>query len=201
MAEERSALRRRRGKRRPGLAGRKDESDNQLRFGFGTEASARDRAEFSRRYACPLLESYGSSEGTCYIIHTPDTPDGALGVPQQGFVVEIVSASGEACPPARFDASGMMLNRDKAIGEIVSRGAGARFEGYYNNPGASQDRLRDGRPRLPRRVWLLLVRRAYGRLAPRGLREFRGRRCRATPQPLPRRDRRGCLSPTRPGHW
>jgi fatty-acyl-CoA synthase len=123
---------------------RPEESDNQLRFGFGTEASARDRAEFSRRYACPLLESYGSSEGTCYIIHTPDTPDGALGVPQQGFVVEIVNASGEACPPARFDASGMMLNRDQAIGEIVSRGAGARFEGYYNNPGASQDRLRDG---------------------------------------------------------
>jgi fatty-acyl-CoA synthase len=110
---------------------RPDESDNRLRFGFGTEASARDRAEFSRRYGCPLLESYGSSEGTCYIIHAPGTPDGALGVPQQGFVVEIVSASGKVCPPARFDASGVMLNREEAIGEIVSRGA-------------SQERLRDG---------------------------------------------------------
>jgi len=38
----------------------------------------------------------------------------------------------------------MMLNREEAIGEIVSRGAAARFEGYYNNPRASQDRLRDG---------------------------------------------------------
>jgi fatty-acyl-CoA synthase len=123
---------------------RPEESDNQLRFGFGTEASAQDRAEFSRRYGCPLLESYGSSEGTCYIIHTPDTPDGALGVPQRGFVVEIVNAAGEVCPPARFDASGVILNREKAIGEIVSRGAAARFEGYYNNPGASQDRLRGG---------------------------------------------------------
>jgi fatty-acyl-CoA synthase len=123
---------------------RSEESDNQLRFGFGTEASPQDREEFSRRYGCPLLESYGSSEGTCYIIHTPGTPDGALGVPQQGFAVEIVNAAGEACPPARFDASGMILNRDTAIGEIVSRGAAARFEGYYNNPGASQDRLRDG---------------------------------------------------------
>ena len=36
------------------------ESDNRLRFGFGTEASPRDRAEFARRYGCPLLESYGS---------------------------------------------------------------------------------------------------------------------------------------------
>jgi fatty-acyl-CoA synthase len=123
---------------------RPEESDNQLRFGFGTEASAQDRAEFSRRYGCPLLESYGSSEGTCYIIHTPDTPDGALGVPQQGFVAEIVNAAGGACPPARFDASGVMVNREEAIGEIVSRGAAARFEGYYNNPEASQDRLRDG---------------------------------------------------------
>jgi fatty-acyl-CoA synthase len=123
---------------------RAEESDNRLRFGFGTEASARDRAEFSRRFGCPLLESYGSSEGTCYIIHTPDTPDGALGVPQQGFVVDVVNASGEACPPARFDASGVMVNREAAVGEIVSRGAAARFEGYYNNPQASRDRLRDG---------------------------------------------------------
>src|SRR5882757_5563198 len=73
---------------------RPEESDNRLRFGFGTEASPRDRAEFSRRYGCPLLESYGSSEGTCYIICAPGTPEGALGVPQQGFAVEIVSTLG-----------------------------------------------------------------------------------------------------------
>ena len=53
---------------------RPEEADNQLRFGFGTEASPQDRAEFSRRYGCPLLESYGSSEGTCYINCPPDTP-------------------------------------------------------------------------------------------------------------------------------
>lgn len=123
---------------------RPEESDNRLRFGFGTEASTRDRAEFSRRYGCPLLESYGSSEGTCYIIHTPGTPEGALGVPQQGFVVDIVNAHGEVCPPARFDAAGALLNREEATGEIVSRGAAARFEGYYKNAEASQDRLRGG---------------------------------------------------------
>ena len=123
---------------------RPEESDNQLRFGFGTEASAQDRAEFSRRYGCPLLESYGSSEGACYIICTPGTPAGALGVPQQGFAVEIVNALGQVCPPARLDAAGVLLNPEEAVGEIVSRGAAARFEGYYNNPGASQDRLRDG---------------------------------------------------------
>jgi fatty-acyl-CoA synthase len=123
---------------------RPEEADNKLRFGFGTEASARDRAEFSRRYGCPLLESYGSSEGTCYIIRTTQTPDGALGLPQQGFVVDVVNADGEVCPPARFDADGVLLNPDEAIGEIVSRGAAARFEGYYNNPAASEERLRNG---------------------------------------------------------
>jgi fatty-acyl-CoA synthase len=123
---------------------RPQDCDNRLRFGFGTEASSRDRAEFSRRFGCPLLESYGSSEGTCYIIHAPGTPDGALGLPQQGFEVEIVDALGGVCPPARFDADGVMVNRDEAIGEIVSRGAADRFEGYYKNPRASSDRLRDG---------------------------------------------------------
>ncbi|HET9966845.1 MAG TPA: AMP-binding protein [Streptosporangiaceae bacterium] len=123
---------------------RPEEPDNRLRFGFGTEASARDRAEFSRRYGCPLLESYGSSEGTVYLICTPGTPDGALGVPQQGFSVEIVNADGSVCPPARFGTGGALVNAEEAIGEIVSRGAAARFEGYYNNPQASRDRLRDG---------------------------------------------------------
>ncbi|HEX9034409.1 MAG TPA: AMP-binding protein [Streptosporangiaceae bacterium] len=123
---------------------RPEESDNRLRFGFGTEASVADREEFSRRYGCPLFESYGSSEGTCYIIRTPETPDGALGLPQQGHVVEIVDTLGGVCPAARLDENGMLLNPGEAIGEIVSRGAAARFEGYYKNPRASQEKLRNG---------------------------------------------------------
>ena len=46
--------------------------------------------------------------------------------------------------PRILDAGGVMLNPQEAVGEIVSRGAAARFEGYYNNPEASRDRLRDG---------------------------------------------------------
>lgn len=123
---------------------RPEEADNRLRFGFGTEASTKDRREFLRRYGCPLFESYGSSEGTCYIIHTPDTPDGALGLPQQGHVVDIVNTDGRVCPPAEFGENGELLNAEEAIGEIVSRGAAARFEGYYNNPTAGAEKLRDG---------------------------------------------------------
>ncbi|WP_207619874.1 AMP-binding protein [Nocardioides sp. IC4_145] len=121
-----------------------DEGRTKLRFGFGTEASARDRSEFLRRYGVAVSESYGSSEGTCYIIRTPETPDGALGVPQVGFTIDVVGEDGQVCPPARFSPDGELLNAAEATGEIVSRGAAARFEGYYNNPEASAEKLRDG---------------------------------------------------------
>lgn len=118
------------------------EAENQLRFGFGTEASTHDRREFRRRFDCEVFESYGSSEGTCYIVRTPETPDGALGLPQVGHFPEIVSEGGEICPPARFDVNGLLVNPAEAIGEIVSRGAAVRFEGYYNNPTASAEKVR-----------------------------------------------------------
>ena len=121
-----------------------EEADNRLRFGFGTEASLADRREFQRRFGARLFESYGSSEGTAYISVTEDTPEGALGKPQVGFTIEVVNAEGQVCPRAVFDEQGRLLNPEEAIGEIVSRGAVARFEGYYRNPQAEQEKLRDG---------------------------------------------------------
>lgn len=121
---------------------RPEERDNRLRTGFGTEASARDREEFERRFGCPLVESYGSSEGTCSIRRTPDTPEGALGVAAEATPVEIMAPDGTPCPPARFSEDGRMLNPEEAIGEIVALGAAARFEGYYANPEATAEKLR-----------------------------------------------------------
>ncbi|CAM3210498.1 AMP-binding protein [Nocardioides dubius] len=120
------------------------EADNKLRFGFGTEASTKDRAEFLRRFNTPVYESYGSSEGACYIINTAETPEGALGVPQVGHFPEVVNEDGELCPPAEFDENGVLLNMEAAIGELVSRNAASMFEGYYKNPEAAADKLRDG---------------------------------------------------------
>lgn len=121
---------------------REDESDNSLRFGFGTEASARDREEFLRRFGCPLFESYGSSEGTIHIVPVEGTPPTALGKPQVGYAADIVAADGTVCPPARFDERGRLVNPEEAIGEIVARQGALRFEGYYNNPEASADKIR-----------------------------------------------------------
>ncbi|CAN5313054.1 AMP-binding protein [soil metagenome] len=123
---------------------RPEEHDNRLKFGFGTEASARDREEFERRFGCPVVESYGSSEGMCVIRRLPETPPGALGLPPDGFVVDLVDADGRPCPRARIGAAFRLLNAEEAIGEIVSRGAAARFEGYYGNPEAGEAKLRDG---------------------------------------------------------
>ncbi|MFD0537208.1 hypothetical protein ACFQY7_29170 [Actinomadura luteofluorescens] len=48
------------------------------------------------------------------------------------------------CPRAEFDANGLLLNADEAIGEIVDTMGAAKFEGYYNNPEATARRVRNG---------------------------------------------------------
>ena len=40
-----------------------EDGRNDLRFGYGTEASWKDIATFERRFGCRLIESYGMSEG------------------------------------------------------------------------------------------------------------------------------------------
>jgi fatty-acyl-CoA synthase len=118
-----------------------EDRDNQLRLGFGTEASARDMDAFEARFGCPLMENYGSSEGAISIRKLPDTPRGALGRPPEGMPVAIWDAEGRECPRARFDAHGALLNADEAIGEIVGLQAAAAFEGYYKNLSAEAERV------------------------------------------------------------
>jgi fatty-acyl-CoA synthase len=120
-----------------------DDADNALRLAFGTEATDRDMAEFSRRFACPFAESYGSSEGQISIIKTPDAPALSLGLPREGAEVMVVDPeTGVECPRARLGEHGELLNGE-AIGELV-RTDPAGFEGYYGNAEATAERLRDG---------------------------------------------------------
>jgi fatty-acyl-CoA synthase len=121
-----------------------DDADNPLRLCFGTEATDRDMAEFSRRFGCTFAESYGSSEGPISIAKTPDSPPTALGRSREGDDVVVMNpVTLEECPPARFGEHGELLNSE-AIGELVRRNAEGRFEGYYNNPDATAERLRNG---------------------------------------------------------
>ncbi|MFF5213323.1 AMP-binding protein [Streptosporangium sp. NPDC000396] len=122
---------------------RDDDADNPLRAAFGTEASARDLAEFARRFDAVPIEGYGSSEGAIVISKVPGTPADALGVAPEGTDVAVHDPlTGHECLRARFDGSGRLVNGHEAIGEIVRRDAS--FEGYYNNPEADAQRLRDG---------------------------------------------------------
>jgi fatty-acyl-CoA synthase len=116
---------------------------NNLRLGFGTEATPLDRERFAKRFGCPLIESYGSSESAVIIARTPDTPDGALGQSRDGDIAVVDPETGVECPAAIVEGSGALKNPE-AIGEIVNRSGGGAFEGYYNNSDATADRLRGG---------------------------------------------------------
>jgi len=122
---------------------RPDDAVTPLRIGFGTEASARDRLEFERRFGCRLVEGYGSSEGGISITRTPDTPPDALGLPAEGVAV-LDRESHREKDRARMDTTGLILNPDEAIGELACRSEATLFEGYFNNDEADSARLRDG---------------------------------------------------------
>ena len=121
------------------------DTDNRLRFALGTDASPHDISAFKRRFGCPVVEGYGSSEGAISLSRVPGTPRNSLGKPPPGMDVAVVNrATGEECPPARFDEGGKILNSSEAIGEIVSRDGATRFEGYYANAEADAERTKQG---------------------------------------------------------
>ncbi|HEX6313085.1 MAG TPA: AMP-binding protein [Acidimicrobiia bacterium] len=125
-----------------------DDRDNRLRLGFGTEATALDRERFEARFGCTLVENYGSSEGAISLTRQPGCPEHALGKPrpeEHADVAVMDPDSGRECPRARFDPeTGRLVNGHEAIGEFVRRDAGTNFEGYYNNPEATAERMRGG---------------------------------------------------------
>ncbi len=120
-----------------------DDADNPLRLVFGNEAAPGDVERFSQRFGCPVIDAYGSTEGGATVSRTADTPPGALGRAPEGTVV-LDPETGEECPPARFDERGRLLNAEEAIGELVNRGGGAAFEGYWRNDEAEAARSRHG---------------------------------------------------------
>lgn len=121
-----------------------DDADNQLRRGFGTEASPEDQAYFKRRFGAELFEGYGSSEGGSVVVLDPDQPAGALGRPAHPGVAIVTPDTMIECVPAVLDRHGRILNPDDAVGEIVDKLGTKKFEGYYKNDAADADRIRNG---------------------------------------------------------
>lgn len=123
---------------------RPDDADNPLEFVLGNEAAVHDVKRFAERFGCYVIDNYGSTEGGIHIIRSPETPDGALGVPLAEGVAIIDPATGEECPRAELDERGRLLNPEESIGQIASVAAASNFEGYWNNPEANRERVHDG---------------------------------------------------------
>jgi fatty-acyl-CoA synthase len=122
-----------------------DDADNPLRVAFGNEAGPVDVERFAQRFGCIVADGYGSTEGGLNMGRTPDAPKGALGLPVADARAAIQDPdTGKECPRAHFDADGRLVNADVAIGEIVNLSGAGGFEGYYKNPEADAQRVRDG---------------------------------------------------------
>jgi fatty-acyl-CoA synthase len=120
-----------------------DDADTTLTDVFGNEAADLDLERFAKRFGCRVQDGYGSTEGGATIQRVPDMPVGSLGVGPEGTAI-LDAETGDECPPAKFDEQGRLLNPLEAIGEIVNKEGGGRFEGYYHNDEANAERMRHG---------------------------------------------------------
>lgn len=123
---------------------RPDDADNTLRVMYGNEGSAPAVAEFGRRFGTMVVDGFGSTEGGVAISATPGAPPGALGKLPDGIAI-LNQETGKPCPPAEFDAAGRLVNAEAATGELVNTAGSGAFSGYYNNPEADAERIRDGK--------------------------------------------------------
>lgn len=119
-----------------------DDDQNPLRICFGNEGSHQVVEQFEKRFACRVVDVFGSSEGGAGVTRQPGDPPTSLGMPAPGIVV--VDEHGEEKPRACFDANGRFLNAAEAVGEIVNTQGIGWFEGYYKNDDAYRQRTRNG---------------------------------------------------------
>ncbi len=121
-----------------------DDADNPLVRVFGNEGAEADIVALRRtlrvRGGRQLRVHRGRRHGAT---RTPDTPRGALGRAPEGTMV-VDPETGEECPVARFDADGVLVNSEEAVGELVSTSGASGFEGYWRNDEAEVARLRNG---------------------------------------------------------
>ena len=124
---------------------RPDDRDHHIKFALAAEASPADMKAFRHRFGIHCFGGYSSSENAITMSPVKGMPKEALGRPQDGTDAAIVDrATLDECPRAIIDADGRLLNAEEAIGEIVGRNVAARFEGYYRNPEADAERVRNG---------------------------------------------------------
>lgn len=122
---------------------RPDDADNTLRVAFGNEATDRDIAAFAKRFGCRVIDSFGSSEFAVIVVREDGTPPGSIGKPYAGVSIYNPATLTE-CEVGQFDEHGALTNFDDAVGELVNTAGAGPFVGYYNDPGATAERMRHG---------------------------------------------------------
>jgi fatty-acyl-CoA synthase len=120
-----------------------DDHDNPLRIAFGNEAADRDITAFGRRFGCTVWDGFGSTETAVIITRPDDCPPGSIGKGFPGVAIYDPETVTE-CAIAEFDDTGALINADAATGELVNTAGSGLFRGYYNDPGATDQRMRHG---------------------------------------------------------
>ncbi|MDG4669439.1 fatty-acid--CoA ligase FadD1 [Mycobacterium sp. 236(2023)] len=120
-----------------------DDIDNTLRVAFGNEASDRDIDEFAKRFGCEVWDGFGSTENAVTVTREDGCPAGSIGKGFPGVAIYNAETLTE-CAVATFDEHGALANGDDAIGELVNTQGAGMFAGYYNDEGATDDRMRHG---------------------------------------------------------
>ncbi|WP_327589130.1 AMP-binding protein [Nonomuraea sp. NBC_00507] len=121
---------------------RPDDADNPLKIAFGNEGSAVAIRRFGARFGCHVIDAFGSTETAISLSPDPSGPPGCLGRLPEGVAI-LDPFTGRPCPPGRVE-DGRLLNPDEAVGELVNTTGLGLFEGYYNDPDADAERVRDG---------------------------------------------------------
>jgi fatty-acyl-CoA synthase len=122
-----------------------DDRDHCVKFALAPESSPADVRAFRERFGIPIVQGYGQSEGAIVLAPARGKQRGALGSAAPGHDIAVVDPeTGQERTRARFDDHGRLLNAADAIGEIVRRDSSVRFEGYYKNPAAAAERMRNG---------------------------------------------------------
>jgi fatty-acyl-CoA synthase len=118
---------------------------NKFRKAYGNGASVNDRIKLKRYLNMyHIYEIYGSTEAVITTANRPGDPIDSVG--QVDSSVLILDEEGRECDPGIIDASGALTNYDKAVGEICRKVGddNLRFEGYYGNEGATNQKFRNG---------------------------------------------------------
>src|SRR3978361_619549 len=122
---------------------RPDDADNPLRIAFGNEAADRDIEQFAARFGCRVMDGFGSSEFAVIVVREDGTPPGSIGKGWDGVAIFHADSLTE-CATAVFDETGALANFDDAVGELVNTTGGGAFGGDYNDPDATNERMRHG---------------------------------------------------------